>query len=266
MISTINNQVGGKNSGEIIWDNLTMEEFTDAMLINVIREALAKYYYRSPQMKALFELDDLVQDCTMWFYQNTRDGMQRLEKYKISHKTVKHLVNAIKSGCKQYIPAALRLNEIKNAPDVILNKPVDDEVSNSSEVLDFISSDSDSVFMGKYTSVDMQVRLSNMIGLLNHEQRIILNDITSGYTKTELRAKYKNFDTVLTDIKDSIYLYYLDSDSSINSEFGIKYEPSRRLLLKQIIRNAWTLFYLTGNIKYFMIYNDNKQKLSKVTI
>ena len=176
------------------------------------------------------------------------------------------MVNAVKLGCKQYIPASLRLNEIKHAPEVILNKSVDDEISNSAEVLDFIASDSDNVFMGKYPSVDMQVRLSNMISLLNHEQRIILNDITSGYTKTELRAKYKNFDTVLTDIKDSIYLYYLDSNSSIKSEFGIKYEPSRRLLLKQIIRNAWTLFYLTGNIKYFMIYNDNKQKLSKVTI
>lgn len=223
-----------------------MIEFTELELEDLIRTTLAPQYFRSPRIQSLFEFDDVVQDCIMWYYQPMKNGEQRLEHYKRECKSLAHLVNTIKLSLCQYIPGLLRLNYIKYAP-TSLNVPLKDD--SETEFIDLVESNDD--------PLETTFQLSQMIEELNDKQREVLNDIIAGETKTNMRLKYKDFDCILERIRDNIYLYYISSGDNLESEFNIGYQLSltgfkeyiKPLVLKQ---RAMKKFFETGNIMYYL--------------
>lgn len=236
-----------------------MIQFSDLDLLNVVTEALTKEYYKYPIVQSQYQVEDLIQDCVAWFYEPMRSTKeQRLQHYINTYETKQHIENMIRFGCKQYIPALLRLNSMKYIP-LSLNNSVDSTDDESIEFLDMIPSDEE--------SIEMKLRVKQIIESLNKEQQRLLEDIKAGYNKTELREKYRNFDDMLIDIRDSVYIHYCESGESLNQGFGIKYSLSTKKLKQLALQNktiAWSLFELTGNPKYFVQYKRSEDRLAQL--
>lgn len=234
-----------------------MIEFTELELEELIRDTLAPKYYQNATIQALYTFDDIVQDTIMWFYEPMRNGEQRLEHYRKTYDTKQHIINMIKFGLRQTIPAYSRYKDFKNIP-ASLSVPINSETDD--EFIDLIES--------KDEPTDMMVALSQMIEQLSEKQKQVLNDIIAGQTKTHMREKYKDFDDVLEDIRDDIYLYYISSGEDIESEFNINYSLSYKgfkkvlkPLLQSRVKELYNKFLKTGNPIFYI----QSKELERVT-
>ena len=229
-------------------------QFTEEYFMQFVKEILAKDYYRYPAVMGMFELDDLVQDTVMWYYQPMRNGEQRLAHYlKLYEGDMKHFWNTLKCGLKQTIPALMRYNFMKNIP-MSLNVPLDSD-DESIEFLDALPDTSESLFSqvqydDTLTQIKNTLREENIkriykeamkdnpnlnymefrlypmtiiqIGPRTAEQYNIITDLLAGYKMTELRAKYSEFDKMLTEIRTAFTLYYEKHNTTVNEVLGAR--------------------------------------------
>lgn len=243
---------------EDIKETTPISEFTDQVLFDTVHYTLRTEYYKFEWAQDHYELEDLVQDCIMWFYMPTRTGALRLKQYKDRCKTLDHFINTVIHGCKQYMPAFNRYREVGNLKVTSsLNKLVSPD--GETEVIDLLPNEEESV-------ID-QVKISCILQQLTEEQRELIKDLTSGYTKASLWEKYSDLYKRINNLRDDVYEIYVNSGLGLLEEFGIKYEPVRVTQIKDALKHnidiLWQLFKLTGDPKYFMELSKQRKVISR---
>lgn len=227
-----------------------MEQFTEAFFIEFVSNELAKQYYRYPKVQGMYELDDLVQDVIMWYYQPMRNGEQRLAHY-LKLYDLQHFCNHLRFSLQQYIPALLRYNHMKYIP-MSLNVPLDYD-NESTEFIDMIADETESyesklTFIDTFDEIKRALKESNTrklykeakrldpnlcydefkvypttiteIGPILRDQLNIISDLLHGYKPSELRNKYTNYDSLLRCVKSAVEQFYLAQGTDVNSILG----------------------------------------------
>lgn len=228
------------------------QQFTEEYFMQFIKDELSKDYYHYPAVRGMFELDDLVQDTVMWYYQPMRNGEQRLAHYlKLYEGDMPHFWNTLKYGLKQTIPALMRYNFMKNIP-MSLNVPLDSD-DESVEFLDVVPDASESIFSqvectDTLTQIKNTLREENIkriykeamkdnrdlnymefrlypttiikVGSRTSEQLNIITDLLSGFKASELRLKYSEFDRMLNEIRTAFTLYYETHQTTVHEVLG----------------------------------------------
>lgn len=235
-----------------------MEQFSEVEFMQFVRQVLAPQYNRYPVVQGMFELDDLVMDVVLWYYQPTRKGIVRLNYYmEQCNNNINHFYNHLKRGLGQYIPALLRYNFMKNIPSS-LNLPLDSTDSESTEIIDMIEDKSESID----SIVQFNDTLNHIKGALKESltlklyadakkkdpsikynefciypttiitvwptvrnQLNIINDLTNGYKASELRMKYEDYDKLIQGIKNTITNYYQAQGENVYEVLG-RYQES----------------------------------------
>lgn len=229
-----------------------MEQFSEEFFVSFVRNELSKYYYSYPKVREMFELDDIVQDVIMWYYQPMKNGEQRLAHY-LSKCGFNHFCNHLRSSLKQTIPALLRYSFMKNIP-MSLNVPIDRD-NETTEFLDMIADKSESSdSLVQFSDLLMQIKkslqetrtislykeaLKSNPSLSYNEFRIypstilsvwpivreqinIVQDLMNGYKSTELRLKYKDFDILLQGVRSVVTNYYRSQGEDVFELLGRK--------------------------------------------
>ena len=233
-----------------------MEQFSEEYFMQIVRQELAKQYYKYPAVQGMFELEDLVMDVVLWYYQPTRKGIVRLNYYmQQCNNNLNHFYNHLKYGLKQYVPALLRYNFMQNIP-TSLNVPLDNE-SESTEFIDMVVDETEAVD----SQVSFNDTLNNIKALLETQlkksltmklykeakmsnpsisynefsiypttivkvwpavrnQINIIKDLSDGYKASELREKYENYDSLIKTVKDTIETYYLQQGEKVLEVLG----------------------------------------------
>lgn len=230
-----------------------MIEFTELELSDVIYNVITPQYYGNSTVQKLYQLDDIIQDCFLWYYKPMKSGEQRLEFLKRTCKSKAHLINTVKQGLYQYIPCYSRYSEFKNVP-TSLNIQISDD--SDDEFLELIESHED--------PVELQVIMSQMLEQLSEKQRRVLQDILNGQTKTSMRQKYSDFDYILEDIRDDIYLYYINSEEDVNIDYQLSLKGFKKIMrpiLKDRVKDLYNKFIQTGNPLFYV----QSKELERVT-
>lgn len=233
-----------------------MEQFSEEYFMQFIRQELAKQYYRYPAVQGMFELDDLVMDVVLWYYQPTRKGIVRLNYYmQQCNYNLNHFYNHLKYGLRQYVPALLRYNFMQNIP-TSLNVPLDNE-SESTEFIDMLADEKEAVD----SQISFNDTLDNIKALLESQlkksltmklykeakesnpsisynefciypttivkvwpivrnQMNIIKDLSDGYKASELREKYENYDNLIKILKSTIETYYQQYGETVSDLLG----------------------------------------------
>lgn len=229
------------------------QQFTEEAFINFIRMELAKQYYRYPAVRSMFELDDIVYDVVLWYYQPMKNGEQRLAHY-LKAGNMNHFWNTLKYGLQQTIPALLRYNYMKNIP-LSLNAPLDQFEEETGEFLDTVKDETESIESKvqfddtlqkifealkeankqklfkeekknnpNLTKIEFSLDTSNIIylGYVLEDQKNIILDLVRGFSKKELREKYEFFDNNITFIKSIIKAYYESQGTPVEVVLGVR--------------------------------------------
>lgn len=206
--------------------------FTTELLVRVVTEETTIQYYNYPVIQKMFSLEDLIQENILWFYKPMKSGEQRLAHYLKECTTQKHVINIIKSTCKQSIPELLRYNFAKNFPSS-LNRTIkdDEDSSRSTEFIDMVRDEGESVeqqisIEDIYKAIeecsDMYLRAEQNLQELIKEHQAIIRDLLAGYKKSELQLKYQNFDTKFRHIQEIIRGLYYSQGTSVEAVLGIR--------------------------------------------
>lgn len=181
-------------------------EFTDADLIETLKEGLWYQYLKYPVIQGYLEFDDLLQDCLLdWYNVMKSTGEVRIEHYR---KTIdwKHMKNMVKLYTYQVVPNYLRTNAVKYHP-LSLNKEIKEDDERETEFIDLIQSNDEDILL--------TAESNDILSILNESERKVVNGLLEGYTKVALRERYERFDYILEDAKKKIVNYYKDIHGKI---------------------------------------------------
>ena len=152
---------------------VTEKEFTTEMLYEVVTRTLADSYYDWPAVRAMYQLEDLVQNTMLWYYQPMRNGEIRIKHYMKEAPSVGWLISLVRLSCKQTIPEMMRLNAHKYFPSS-LNVPMKDDTE--TEFIDLLASSDDS----PEQQVIMETFIESIKTQLNERQNNLLNRVLNG--------------------------------------------------------------------------------------
>ena len=233
-----------------------MEQFSEEYFMQFVRQELAKQYYKYPVVQGMFELEDLVMDVVLWYYQPTRKGIVRLNYYmEQCNNNLNHFYNHLKYGLRQYVPALLRYNFMQNIP-TSLNVPLDYD-SESTEFIDMVADEGESIesqisFGDTLDNIkvllEAQLKKSLTMKLFKEakasnpmlsykefsiypttivkvwptvrNQINIIKDLSDGYKASELREKYENYDSLIQTVKATIETYYQQHGEQVSEILG----------------------------------------------
>lgn len=175
--------------------------FTDEDLIETLREGLWYQYLKYPVIQNYLEFDDLVNECALGWYETMKStGEVRIEHYRKT-LTWKHIRNMVKLSTYQVVPNYLKSNAVKFQP-LSLNATMNDE-EGEKEFIELVPSLDEDILESAINE--------DIISILSSEEKNIVMDLLSGFTKTALRDKYTKFDYIMEDIREKVAKYFISS-------------------------------------------------------
>lgn len=175
--------------------------FTDEDLIETLREGLWYQYLKYPVIQNYLEFDDLVNECALGWYETMKStGEVRIEHYRKT-LTWKHIRNMVKLSTYQVVPNYLKSNAVKFQP-LSLNATMNDE-EGEKEFIELVPSLDEDILESAINE--------DIINSLTSEEKSIVMDLLSGFTKTALRDKYTKFDYIMEDIREKVAKYFISS-------------------------------------------------------
>lgn len=175
--------------------------FTDEDLIETLREGLWYQYLKYPVIQNYLEFDDLVNECALGWYETMKStGEVRIEHYRKT-LTWKHIRNMVKLSTYQVVPNYLKSNAVKFQP-LSLNATMNDE-EGEKEFIELVPSLDEDILESAINE--------DILNSLTSEEKSIVMDLLSGFTKTALRDKYTKFDYIMEDIREKVAKYFISS-------------------------------------------------------
>lgn len=175
--------------------------FTDEDLIETLREGLWYQYLKYPVIQNYLEFDDLVNECVLGWYEIMKStGEVRIEHYRKT-LTWKHIKNMVKLSTYQVVPNYLKSNAVKFQPLSLNATMSGDEDEDAKEFIDLVPSLDEDILESAVNE--------DIINILSKEEKSIVMDLLSGFTKTALRDKYTKFDYIMEDIREKVAKYFI---------------------------------------------------------
>lgn len=175
--------------------------FTDEDLIETLREGLWYQYLKYPVIQNYLEFDDLVNECVLGWYETMKStGEVRIEHYRKT-LTWKHIKNMVKLSTYQVVPNYLKSNAVKFQPLSLNATMSGDEDEDAKEFIDLVPSLDEDILESAVNE--------DIINILSKEEKSIVMDLLSGFTKTALRDKYTKFDYIMEDIREKVAKYFI---------------------------------------------------------
>jgi hypothetical protein len=225
------------SEGVLVKNEATGEVLTIDMMIKTVRSEVGRLYPTYPYVKQYFELDDIVQDIICYYF----SPMKKVNKTRLLHYSelydcnIKYLTNLFKLTSRQWLNMLCRNMDVKNNP-VSLNTVVSMHEkfdSSMAELQDFIKDDSlkdildeqdlfndiltslhdynfytlysklKKLHKNNYSVSRFYMDPMNLIKVqeATSRQESLLRDILKGFSKAELKSKYKDFNKIWKVLK-----------------------------------------------------------------